>query len=208
MNRLTSLVRGLRRTVLARRRLLAALSATAAVAVGLQAVAPPPPARTTVLTAARDIPGGTVLGPDDVRPAAFSSDTVPHGALRRAGQALGRTTAAPLRAGEAVTDVRLVTGTLLDGYPGTVAAPVRISDAGVVALLQVGDRVDVLAADPRSGRAVALAHRVPVVAVPRAGEEGNALVPGALVVLGVSEETARTLAGASVGSYLSLTLVR
>lgn len=207
MNRLTSSVRRVRRTILAHRRLLAALSAAAAVAVGLQAAAPTPPARITVLTAARDIPGGTVLARDDLRPAAFVPDNVPDGALRTAGDVVGRTTAAPMRAGEPVTDVRLTTGALLDGFPGTVAAPVRISDAGAVALLRAGDLVDVLAADPHSGRAVEVAQRVPVVAVPRAGDEGNDLVPGALVVLAVSTETARTLAGASVGSYLSVTLV-
>lgn len=208
MNRLTSLTRRIRRTVLARRRPLAALSAAGAVAVGLQAASPDPPARATVLTAAHDIPAGTVVRPGDVRAAAFAPANVPEGALRTAGDAVGRTTAAPLRAGEPVTDARLVAGALLDGYPGRVGAPVRISDVGAVALLRVGDRVDVLAADPRTGRAEVVAESVPVLTVPRARDRGNELVPGALVVLAVTDETARALAGASAGSYLSLTLVR
>lgn len=208
MNRLTSLTRRARRAVLARRRPLAALSAAAAVAVGLQAASPAPPARTTVLTAAQDIPAGTVVGPGDVRAVGYAPATAPDGALRTVEEAVGRTTTSPLRAGEPLTDVRLVAGALLDGYPGTVGAPVRIPDAGAVALLRVGDRVDVLAADPRTGRADVVAESVPVLAVPRARDQGNEMVPGALVVLAVPEETARELAGASVGAYLSLTVVR
>ena len=50
-----------RRAVLRRRRLLSALCAAAAVLAGLQAAAPPPPPTVTVLTAARDLPAGTVL---------------------------------------------------------------------------------------------------------------------------------------------------
>lgn len=208
MNRLTSTARRVRRSVLARRRPLAALSAALAVAVGLQAASPTPAARTIVITAARDVPTGTVLGAGDVEAAAYDPTAVPDGALRTTDQALGRTVAAPLRAGEPLTDVRLVAGSLLDGHPGAVAAPVRIADAGAVTLLRVGDLVDVLAADPQTGHATTVAHHVRVVAVPKADSAGNDLVPGALVVLAVPPETARALAGASVASYLSVTLVR
>lgn len=205
MNRLVLLLRRLRRAVLARRRPLAALCAALAVLAGLQAVSPPPPPTRSVLVAAQDLAGGEVLAAGDLTRADFSPESVPSGVLTTEAEALGRTAAAPVRAGEPLTDVRLLSGSLLVGYPGRVAAPVRVADAGAVRLLRIGDRVDVLAADPQGRQeAVVVAHDAPVVALPRAAE--TALASGGLVVLAIHEETARTVAAASVSAYLSVTI--
>jgi Flp pilus assembly protein CpaB len=206
MNRLAAL-RRIRRSVLARRRLLAAVAAAAAVAAGLQAAADPPPSRTLVVTAARDLPSGTTIRPADLRVVGFAPESVPTGVVSSTSAAVGRTAAGPLRAGEPVTDVRLVSGSLLAGYPGLVAAPVRIGDAGAVALLEVGDRVDVLAADPRGeSTAVVVADDAPVIATPDSRESSSAATPGALVVLAVTDKTAQTVAAAAVSRYLSIVL--
>jgi hypothetical protein len=53
------LLRGVRRTFLWHRRLVAAVLAAAAVAAGLTVVRPPPVETVTVVAAARDLPGGT-----------------------------------------------------------------------------------------------------------------------------------------------------
>ena len=91
------------------------------------------------------------------------------------------------------------------GYPGRVAAPVRIADSGSVGLLRVGDRVDVLAADPQGGaEAVLVAEAAPVVALPDAAE--STLASGGLVVLAVDDGTAAALAAAGTTHYLSLVL--
>ncbi|MGZ4536782.1 MAG: SAF domain-containing protein, partial [Nocardioidaceae bacterium] len=66
MDQLRRTYRRFRRAVLARRRLLAALCAAGAVAAGLQATSVPPPATASVLTAARDLPAGAVLGAGDL----------------------------------------------------------------------------------------------------------------------------------------------
>ncbi|MGH3368982.1 MAG: SAF domain-containing protein, partial [Nocardioidaceae bacterium] len=177
------------------------------VLAGLQAAAPPPPPTRLVLTAARDLPAGTVLAPDHLARVEFSPASVPAGLVGSVTDVVGRTTAAPLRAGEPLTDVRLVSGSLLEGYPGLVAAPVRIADPGAVGLLRVGDRVDVVAADPQGrSEAVVVAERAAVLALPRAGE--GALASGGLVVLAVSEDTARALAASGVARYLSVLLRR
>ncbi|HSE08435.1 MAG TPA: SAF domain-containing protein [Nocardioidaceae bacterium] len=197
--------RRLRRVVLARRRPLAAVLAGLAVLVGLQAAAPAPPPTRTVLTAAHDLGGGVVLGPGDLARTPLPPESVPDGSASTSAALLGRTTAGPVRAGEPITDVRLVSGSLLDGYPGSVAAPVRVGDHGAVALLRIGDRVDVIAADPQGDReAVVVAADAPVVAIPRT--EDSALASGGLVVLAVGNETARDLAAASVSAYLSVVL--
>src|SRR3954454_15916083 len=89
-------LRRLRRLVLARRRLLAAVCASLAVAFALQANAAPPPPRTWVLTAARDLSPGVTVSADDLVPVAFDPATVPAGVLSRQ-EAVGRTTVGPIR---------------------------------------------------------------------------------------------------------------
>jgi Flp pilus assembly protein CpaB len=209
MNRLTLTLRRAHRAVLARRRSLAALSAAVAVAAGLQAASPAPSPRTLVLTAAHDIDGGVVVRAADLRRTPYDPDAVPAGVVRRESAAVGRTTTGPVRAGEPVTDVRLVTSSLLDGYPGLVAVPVRIGDPGAVRLLRVGDRVDLLAADPRGEATARVVGRdVPVLAIPREDEQSPGLSTGALVVIGVPTTTSRRVAQAAVSSYLSVVLTR
>jgi Flp pilus assembly protein CpaB len=206
MNRLASLWRDLRRAASWHRRLLAAGLAAAAVAAGLTTLAPPPPRTVEVLVAAHDLAGGGQLGAGDVRLAAFLPPTVPSGALRRTGAAVGRVLAAPLRAGQPLTDLALVGDSLVAGYGrGVVGAPVRIADAGAVSLLHVGDTVDVLAAAPDGGQAATVvAAAAPVVAVPAVDADGGPLGSGALLVLAVSPQVAAELATAAVSSQLSL----
>jgi hypothetical protein len=118
-------------------------------------------------------------------------------------------TVGPVRAGEPLTDVRLLGESLLDRYPGSVLAPVRIGDAASVDLLRVGDRVTVLAADPQAdAEAVTVADTVPVIAVPPRRRSDSSLASGALVVLAVDATTARELAGAAARSLLSVVVVR
>ena len=200
-------LRRLRRAVLARRRPLAAVAAALAVLVGLQALAPAAPPVRQVLTAAHDLPAGAVVARGDLTWTPYPPGAVPAGAIGTPEGAVGRTTTGPVRSGEALTDVRLLGGSLLDGYPGRVAAPVRVGDPGAVGLLRVGDLVDVIAADPQGGsEAVVVAERVPVVALP--GSADTALAQGGLVVLAVSGETARALASAAVSAYLSVVVTR
>jgi Flp pilus assembly protein CpaB len=204
------LYRQARRVVLGRRRLLAALFAAAAVATGVRAATAPPAPATVVLTAARDLPSGTVLRGGDLRPVEFQPASVPSGTLA-ADELVGRTTAGPMRAGEPVTDVRLVRGSLLDGYPGRVLAPVRVADGDSVRLLRAGDRIDLLAADPEGKVAEVVAEAVPVVSVPEDEGAADGGLPdggGALVLVAVDHSTAGRLAQSAVSSYVSVVLRR
>ncbi len=207
--RTRSFLRRIRRAVLARRRVLAAVFAALAVATALRANAEPPPPRVPVLVASQDIPAGSTLTAEDVATARFAPGTVPDGVVESAPDAVGRTTVGPVRAGEPLTDVRLLGTGLLSRYPGSVAAPVRLGDRATVDLLRVGDRIDILAADPSgSGPAVLAASDVPVLAVPPARDAGAGLTRGGLILVAVSDETARTLAGHAVTSFLSAVIVR
>ena len=163
----------------------------------------------TVLTAARDLPAGAVLADDDLAPVEFAPDSVPAGLLPAPAAALGRTTTGPMRAGEPLTDARLLAPDLLAGYPGKVAAPVRIGDPDAVRLLRVGDRISLIAADPQGEVApVEVAAAVPVIAIPRTRPGSTGLTTGALLVVAVSADTARLLAGHAVASYLTAVVVR
>src|SRR3954452_23620288 len=88
----------LRRAVLRRRRLLAALCAAGAVGAALHATTPQAPATVEILVAARDLPAGAALAADDVELRATDPDLVPGGALTTARP--GARLASPLRAGE------------------------------------------------------------------------------------------------------------
>jgi Flp pilus assembly protein CpaB len=212
LSRLTTARLAIRRTVLLRRRLLAAVLTGAAVLAGLQATAPAPLPSDRVLTAAHDLDAGTVLRADDLTRVAFADGTAPSGASSLA-EAVGRTLAAPLRRGEPVTDVRLVGAGLLEGYVGLVAVPVRIPDADVVALMKVGDRINLLSTDPRGGGTETVVSDVPILALPHpvdaaAGAVTTAGLAGRLVVIGTSPETSELVADAAVRGFLSVTLSR
>jgi hypothetical protein len=126
------------------RRLIAAMCVAVAVAAAVRALAPPPVPTQVVLVAARDLPAGKTLVERDLRTARWSAGTVPEGALPVAE---GRVLASPLRAGEPVTDVRVVGPGLLAEQPAwTVAAAVRVADPAAARLVRAGDRVDVFAA--------------------------------------------------------------
>jgi Flp pilus assembly protein CpaB len=153
---------GLQRAFARRRRLVAAVLAGLAVLSAVAAVRPPAPPSVVVLAAAHDLAPGTALALADLRPVPLPAAAVPAGALRPGAEVLGRLVAGPVRRGEPLTDVRLVGPALLAALgPGTVAVPVRFADAGAVALLRPGDRVDVLAAPTGLGAAWAAPAAAP-----------------------------------------------
>ncbi len=113
---------------------------------------------------------------------------------------IGRTLVAPLPTGSVLTGLSVLSGrTITD--PGQVIAPIRIDDASVVALLQVGERIDVVSADPQSGKSAVIARNVRVVTLPQQPASGTLGVAsggadtgsGQLVLLAVDEAEAAAL---------------
>jgi Flp pilus assembly protein CpaB len=208
-DRRARLRRAVRRTVLARRRPLAALCAGIAVLAGVQAVRPGEGATVAVPVAAHDLDSGTVLSAGDLSTRRLPVGSAPDGLETHA---VGRTLAGPIRRGEPVTDARLVAPALIAGYPGRVALPVRIADADVAGLLRVGDHVDLVAADPRSGTASYVAVDVPVVALPAPDEQrvGSSAsgVTGRLVVVAAVPSDVDGIAGAAATDLLSVVISR
>ena len=193
--------RAVRRALDRHRALVAGGLAAGAVAAALGVVAPAPPAVVLVVAAVRDLPAGARLAGDDLTTVALPAEVVPAGALRSAGDVAGRVLTGPVRAGEALTDVRVLGAGLLPGG-GRVAVPVRVAEAGVPALVQPGDRVDVRAApvDGTPGPARAVVTDVDVLAVPA----GTTSADGALLVVAATPAAAAELASAAVTSRLSV----
>ena len=196
------------------RRVLATLLAVAALVL---AVRPPPGATAAVagrpvvpvVVASGDLPAGAVLSPDDVEVASWPPRMVPAGTVRSPAELTGRALAGAVRAGEPVTDVRLVGPGLTASLPaGQVAAPVRLADLAVAELVRAGDRVDVLATAPDAADAQVVVSGALVLAPSAVPDGGSAdpASPTGLLLLAVAADTAARLAAAAASDTLSVTL--
>lgn len=187
------------------RRGLVALAVGLAVLSGLRALSPPPPPATEVVVAAHDLPGGRVLSSGDLVVRRVPTDVAPEGASAEPASVQGRTLAAPVRAGEALTDRRVLGAGLLAAHPGTVAVPVRLPDPELRGLLRVGDRIDLVAASPR-GQALVVADAVAVLALPRPTGD-TAAATGALVVVAVPEHEVLDVTRAAAAGVIGVVLL-
>lgn len=155
-----------------------------------------------VVVAARDLPAGTALEATDLTTARYPPGVVPAGVTGDAGRLRSRVLAGSVRAREPITDARLVgrglTSLLSEGQ---VAAPVRLADLAVAALVQTGDRVDVLATPADTAAAETMAKSALVLAA--AGGDGTG---AGLLLLAVDDRTAARLAAAATTATLTVTL--
>ncbi len=202
-----------RRWVLHRRWLVAAVVGLG-VLLALRTLAPAPPPSTEVVAAVHDLGSGRRLGADDVTTRTVPDELVPSGAVVDLDEALGRVVAGPVRAGEVVTDRRVLGGGLVQAHPGTVAVSARLADPSARRLLRVGDLVDVVAASPQGRAASVVASAVPVVALPGpddgsaggvAGQEASGA--GGLLVVAVDPDDALRVVQASAAGVVSVILL-
>lgn len=197
-----------RRALLRHRRILAALLTCVAVGAGLAATASPDPTTVPVLVAARALPAGAALSSDDLLLVDFRPGTPPAGTTDDPAAITGRLLAAPVAAGEPITGVRLVGAELAQAQPGLRAVPVRLPDPGMVALLEVGDLIDLVSAAPEDGAVSTVATGVPVLALPADDPGGAATssgLPGSLVVVGLTPAEVPEVARATLRSFVTYT---
>ncbi len=197
-------LRAVRRSILARRRPLAAVLTALAVLAGLDASVGPAPPTIEVQVATHDLAAGAVLSKTDVTIVDWPESLAPEGLSHVVD---GRMLAAPVRQGEALTDVRLVGSTLARAHRELTVMPLRLPDPAVVELLQVGDRIDLSAVDPESGETNEIASDVLVLAIPPAGEADSSL-SGRLIVAGVAPDRAQPVAGAALRVFISVSYSR
>ena len=196
------------------RRAVAALLAVVALLLALRSPALPAAGRSTgvaVAVAATDLPSGTVLAAAALTLATFPDDVTPAGTVNEPTPLVGRVLAGAVRAGEPITDARLVGPGLTSGLPrGTVAAPVRLADLAVTALVRTGDRVDILATSPDAGSAEVIAAGALVLAAPTPAASPGTPSPAddaaGLLVLAVDGPTAARLAAVATTATLTVSL--
>jgi Flp pilus assembly protein CpaB len=161
-----------------------------------------------VVVTAREVQAGETFDSQALVVAELDRGAIPDGALTDVDQVVGSRATADLPAGYPLAPSLVHSaGALANAPAGTVAAPVRLSDAAAAGVLTAGDRIDVLAAGgTKADGSLAPAQRIAagalVLAVPPAES-----MPTGLVVLALTPEEARLVGGASAWSVLSAVLV-
>lgn len=159
-----------------------------------------------MVVAARDLSPGTVVEASQLTVRQLPAQAVPDGAARSPAAVLGRTLAAPVRRGEALTDVRLTgpdLARLVASNSQLMSVPLRLADPGVAALLRTGSTVDVVTVGPQQGEPVVLARGARVLAVL---ESGTAQRDGKLVLIALDPVAATRVAATSISQGLTVTV--
>lgn len=159
--------------------------------------------RVGAVAATADLPRGAVLEQAMVVEIEVSPETLPPGALRDLGDALGRTLGADVLAGEVLTAARLAP----PGGPIAALVPDGLRAVPVAAFLPPGivvpgDRVDVLATFAEGGTEVVATGAEVLLVMGGTGDLGEATT----LVLLVTPETARSLAVARAFGDLSVAI--
>ena len=180
-------------------------------------VRPTPPPTVPVAVAARTLAPGAALADADVRLADLPAGLAPSGSHRHTADVVGRVLVVGTPVGLPIVD-GLLAGQVSAVPPGTVLAPVRLTDPAVAALLRPGDRVDLLAAASAADgvpTARRLAERALVLPGPAPAREPTSGLLGAtdatsgvLTLVAVTPAEAAALAGAVGWASLSAVVVR
>jgi len=196
---------------LALRRLLAVLLIMLAGALALRPAAAHDVAGARVVVTTHDLAAGVTLTAADLTVCTEPAGLLPSAALTSVSAALGQVLSSSVRAGEPLTDVRLLgpaDTSLTARAPGAAAVPVRLADPGVAELLHPGARVDVVTLDPDRQADPVLASDATVLAIRAPDPAADSLTGqrGQLVVLALPQDSATRLAAASLRQPVTVTL--
>jgi Flp pilus assembly protein CpaB len=189
------------------RRTAGAGLAAVAVILGATAMRPHPAATTQVWVAAHDLGGGEPLTAADVRAEQLPRADVPEDALPGDREPIGLVLGAPIRRGEPLTDLRILTINLVaaTGATDDLAVSVRVTDGpAAMALVKPGERIAVIAsADPTvgiAGKARTVVQDVRVLAVPsQLADEDTGLI-----IVAATPKEAKALAEISSADRVSV----
>ena len=188
------------------------------VAAGLtvQQLTPAPAFTVSAFAAARDLPAGETLGPDDLTALSVPLGLVPVGTYGSAEPLQGKQLAVALRKGQLLTDAQILGPGLLAGSPpGSAAVPLRMADPVSIQLLSPGQLVNVVMTTgngfDQPAASQVLAAAVPVLWTSEHGSgAGQWLATGetdGLLVVAADADQAGRLAGASTQGKLFFVLV-
>lgn len=206
LHRLTEILRpDWTRTVLARRVAAGGLVVLAAVA----ALRPDPDdERVDAVVAARDLSPGSQLNAGDVRIERLSAATLPDGIQSDVAAVVGATLTGPVRRGEALTDVRLLTPRLAEAAVGPAAriVPLSLDETAVLDLIRPGDVVDVLAAGEEADTRPRVVATDAIVVLVSEKASGTGAGAGRVVLVALPAHAANEVAAATLVQTVTLTL--
>nr|WP_090343000.1 SAF domain-containing protein [Mycolicibacterium malmesburyense]CRL73700.1 flagellar basal body P-ring biosynthesis protein [Mycolicibacterium malmesburyense] len=206
LHRLTEILRpDWTRTVLARRVAAGGLVVLAAVA----ALRPDPDdERVDAVVAARDLSPGSQLNAGDVRIERLSAATLPDGIQSDVAAVVGATLTGPVRRGEALTDVRLLTPRLAEAAVGPAAriVPLSLDETAVLDLIRPGDVVDVLAAGEEADTRPRVVATDAIVVLVSEKPSGTGAGAGRVVLVALPAHAANEVAAATLVQTVTLTL--
>ncbi|OBG92109.1 flagellar biosynthesis protein FlgA [Mycobacterium sp. E136] len=205
-HRLTAILRpDWTRTVLARRIAAGGLVVLAAVAA---LRSDPDDERVDAIVAARDLSPGSKLDADDVRVEKLDAATLPDGIQSDLAAVVGTTLTGPVRRGEALTDVRLLTPRLAEAAAGPMAriVPLSLDETAVLDLIRPGDVVDVLAASGESDTPPRVVATDAIVVLVSEKASGTGASADRVVLVALPAHAANEVAAATLVQTVTLTL--
>lgn len=145
------------------------VAAIAAVLTGIAAATPPSEQTVSVVRAVHQLDAGQTVASRDVESVRLPVDAVPQDAFTDPDAVVGQTLISPVPVGQLITPLDLPSTP--QPRAGHTLVPVRLADPGVIALLQVGQIVDVHASNPDTGRSTLVAAGVQIVAIPALSQD-------------------------------------
>ncbi|OYN88451.1 SAF domain-containing protein [Parenemella sanctibonifatiensis] len=184
------------------RRLASALLAGLAVLVSLTILTPAPDATAPAVRVRADVPATRALTAADLEVVELPAYALPREHLTDPNDAIGLLPTSPLIAGQILTPASVLAPRAGEAGDERVVT-VPLSDPSVLAVLRVGDRLDLLWVDSSTGEATMIAQGARVVALPQsdAGPLGGVTTSGTVLVA-VSPADAVALARASVNGRI------
>jgi hypothetical protein len=165
--------------------------------------------RRETLVATRDLTPGVTLAAEDIQLEKRLAATLPDGSQSDLGTVVGATLASPVRRGEILTDVRLLSSRLAESAAGPDAriVPLHLGDSAVLDLVRTGDVVDILAAPQADSDAEArLVATDAVVVLVSAKPKGATSANDRVVLVALPAAAATAVAGAALVQTVTLTL--
>ena len=169
-----------------------------------------------VVVAARDIPLGALLDPEDLSVIDWPSDAIPAGFQAQVSDLVGRAAVAPMRRNEPILDTKLAGVGAQAGLAAAIpdgmrALSVRVDEVvGVAGFVRAGARVDVLVTltTGQAAQTKSILQNVKTLAADQIYQqdpEGNPAI-STVITLEVSPEDAEILTLASTQGRIQMTL--
>ena len=162
-----------------------------------------------VAVASHDLRPGVTLTTSDIQIEKRLATTLPDGSQDDLKAIIGATLASPVRRGEVLTDVRLLSSRLAHSAagPDSRIVPLHLADGALIDMVRPGDVVDVLTASTAHPElAPKVAATGAIVILVSAKQQIQASDNDRVVLVALPSSVANTVAGTTLGQAVTLTM--